>query len=135
MDNSVLNKIQVKVEPSNYESGNLESIIAEIKHALQQLIEQNKSHSINLRAMPWSQAEEERLLQFLGKGEVNIELNALGKSTFYETDYSGVWMVNHYNQEGEEIAKLIEISSVPEIIFAQQEDIKKGFEKLINRKD
>jgi len=125
-----LSDIAVTVEQPDYNSGNLHSIIIEIKYAVQQLIEQKKEHSIDLRAMPWSPGEEQKLMEFLGLGEVKIELDALGKSTFYETLYSGVWLVTHYNQEDEVIAKLIEITRLPEMLFAQPEDIKNSLEQL-----
>jgi len=125
-----LSDIAVKIEQSDYNSGNLQSIITEIKYALQRLIEQKKEHSIDLRAMPWSPGEEQKLTELLGLGEVRIELDALGKSTFYETLYSGVWLVTHYNQEDEVIAKLIEITRLPGMVFAQTEDIKNSLEQL-----
>jgi len=130
MNGESLAGIKIQVEKPEYDSGNLQSILTEIKFALQQLLEQKKVHCIDLRAMPWSPGEEQKLESLLGKGEVLIELNALGKSTFYETRYSGVWLVSHYNQEDELIAKLIEITYLPEMIFAQTEDIKNSLEHM-----
>ncbi len=130
MNGESLADIKIQVEKPEYDSGNLQSILAEIKFALQQLLEQKKVHCIDLRAMPWSQGEEQKLEKYLGKGEVLIELNTLGKSTFYETRFSGVWLVSHYNQEDELIAKLIEITYLPEMIFAQTEDIKNSLEQM-----
>ncbi len=85
MGAGTLADIKIKVEQPDYESGNLSSVLAEIKFALQQLLEQKKSHCIDFRAMPWSPGEEEKLEQYLGRGEISVQLNALGKSTFYET--------------------------------------------------
>jgi len=130
MNGESLAGIKIQVEKPEYDSGNLQSILAEIKFALQQLLEQKKVHCIDLRAMPWSSGEEQKLEDYLGKGEVLIELNTLGKSTFYESRFSGVWLVNHYNQEDELIAKLIEITYLPEMIFAQTEDIKNSLEHM-----
>ncbi len=130
MNSESLADIKIQVEKPEYDSGNLQSILAEIKFALQQLLEQKKVHCIDLRAMPWSPGEEQKLESLLGKGEVLIELNTLGKSTFYETRFSGVWLVSHYNQEDELIAKLIEITYLPEMIFAQTEDIKNSLEHM-----
>lgn len=122
--------IKVQVEAPDYDSGNLQSILSEIKFALEQLLQQQKTHSIDLRAMPWSPGEEDRLEEYLGRGEVSVELNALGKSSFYETRFSGIWIVTHYNQEDEIIGKLIEISYMPDMIYAQYEDVKNSFERL-----
>jgi len=130
MNSEALADIKIQVETPEYETGNLSSIISEIQYALQQLLENNKVHCIDLRAMPWSSGEEQKLESYLGKGEVLIELNTLGKSTFIETQFNGVWIVNHYNQENEQIAKLIEITYLPEMVFSQYEDIKNSLERL-----
>ena len=129
-DSETLADIKVQVEMPEYNSGNYDSILTEIKFALEQLLQQKKTHCIDLRAMPWSPGEEEKLEKTLGRGEIAVELNALGKSTFYETQYSGVWMVSHYNEEGESIGKLIEISYMPDMIFSQKEDIRSSLERL-----
>jgi len=132
MSSNTLADINVHVELpiSDDESGNLQSILTEIKFALEQLVQHKKSHSIDLRAMPWSPGEEMQLEKYLGKGELHIELNALGKSYFYETQYSGVWMVTHYNPEEEVISQLIEITTMPEMLFSRYEDIKDSIERL-----
>ncbi|MCP3851241.1 MAG: hydrogenase expression/formation protein [Gammaproteobacteria bacterium] len=126
----VEDSIQAEAPISDGETGNLQSILTEIKFALEQLLQQKKSHSIDLRAMPWSPGEQKQLEEYLGKGEVQIKLNALGKSNFYETQYSGVWMVTHYNPEGEIISQLIEITTMPEMLFSCNEDIKESIEQL-----
>ena len=133
MGAETLADIKIQVQKPEYESGNLASIVTEIKYALEQLLKQKKTHCIDFRAMPWSPGEEEKLEQYLGRGEISVQLNALGKSTFYETRYSGVWIISHYNQDGELIGKLIEISTLPEMIFAQKEDIRNSLERLQNK--
>ncbi len=125
-----LAEIKVQVETPDYDSGNLQSILSEIKFALEQLLQQNKTHCIDLRAMPWSPGEETRLEEYLGRGEISVELNALGKSSFYETRFSGIWIVTHYNQQDEIIGKLIEITYMPDMIYAQYEDVKNSLERL-----
>lgn len=130
MHGESLADIKVQVETTEYNTGNLSSILSEIKYALQQLLEHNTVHSIDLRAMPWSPGEEQTLEHYLGRGEVAIELNTLGKSSFYETQFSGVWLVSHYNQEDELIARHIEITYLPEMVFSQKEDIKNSLESL-----
>ncbi len=130
MSSQALADIKVQVESNEYESGNLDSILSEIAFHLEQLLEQKKTHSIDLRAMPWSPGDEDKLEAYLGQGEIQIELNALGKSLFYETQYSGIWIVTHYNQEDEIIGKLIEITYMPEMVFSQKDDVKDSIERL-----
>ena len=134
MSSETLADIKVQVETSEYESGNLSSILTEIVFSLEQLLEQKKTHTIDLRAMPWSPGEEDKLEQYLGHGEIHIELDALGKSLFYETQYSGIWIVTHYNPEDEIIGKLIEITYMPDMIFSREDDVKDSLERLIDNK-
>lgn len=130
MNSETLADIKIQVEAAEYDSGNLHSILSEIKFALEQLLQQKKTHCIDLRAMPWSPGEEDKLEKYLGRGEISVELNALGKSIFYETHFSGIWIVTHYNQEDEVIGKLIEITYMPEMIFSQYEDVKDSLERM-----
>lgn len=125
-----LSKINVQSEIQHYDSGNLDSILSEIHYSLEQLIQDKTTHIINLRAMPLSPAEEQQLEQYLGCGEVKVELNALGKSTFYETNYSGVWLVTHYNPEAEVTGKQIEITYMPAMLLSPQEDVKSSLERF-----
>jgi len=125
-----LSDIKIEVENSSQETGNLPGVIAEIKFALEQLLETKKTHCIDLLAMPWSPGEEQKLEKYLGQGEVRVELNALGKSTFIESHYSGVWLVSHYDENGETIGKLIEINYLPDMIFSQTEDIRDSLKRL-----
>lgn len=130
MTSQTLADIKVQVEASEYESGNLQSILSEITYAVEQLLQKKETHSIDLRAMPWSPGEEAKLEKFLGQGEVSMELNALGKSLFYETEFSGIWLVTHYNEDDEVISKLIEVTYVPDMIFSRHEDINDSLERL-----
>ncbi len=128
-----LSDIKIAVDNPALETGNLPGILSEIEQALEALLNSKQAHRIDLRAMPWSAGEEQKLEQILGRGEVTIELNALGKSIFQETAYSGVWLISHYNEAEELIGKIIEISYLPDMVFAQQEDISLGLERLKTR--
>ena len=125
-----LSDIKIAVDNPSLETGNLPGILSEIEQALEELLNSKQVHRIDLRAMPWSAGEEHKLEQMLGRGEVTIELNALGKSIFQETRYSGVWLISHYNEAEELIGKIIEISFLPDMVFAQQEDISRGLERI-----
>ena len=125
-----LSDIKIAVDNPALETGNLPGILSEIEQALEELLNSKQVHRIDLRAMPWSAGEEHKLEQMLGRGEVTIELNALGKSIFQETRYSGVWLISHYNEAEELIGKIIEISYLPDMVFAQQEDISRGLERI-----
>jgi hydrogenase-1 operon protein HyaF len=104
-------------------TGNVTPLLHEIRHALQRLIETEESTTIDLRALPMAPGEMEKLETILGSGEVSAKLNALGPSEIVETSIAGVWLVTHYNMEEEVLGKYIEITSIPDILTVQPQDL------------
>ncbi|MEJ2622465.1 MAG: hydrogenase expression/formation protein [Candidatus Thiodiazotropha sp.] len=128
-----LQDIAIKVEsPEGAQAshGNVLPILHEILQALQRFSSQAEPHCIDLRSLPFGPGDEEQLLNLLGRGEIRMTMDALGESTLWETAFSGVWVVDHRNAEGERVALQIEIGSVPEIVFSQQEDIVDAINRL-----
>jgi hydrogenase-1 operon protein HyaF len=128
-----LQDIAVRVEatdglPLNH--SNATPIMHEVLHALQRLARDNESTTIDLRAIPFGPGDEEQLLNQLGVGEIQIELNSLGRSLISETAFSGVWLVDHRNADDQRIALQIEITPVPSILLAQQEDVLDAIDRL-----
>jgi hydrogenase-1 operon protein HyaF len=60
-------------------------------------------------------------------------MHTLGETRIWESLYAGVWIVDHHNAEGERIAFHIEVSRVPEILRAQDEDISDGVQRFRRR--
>jgi hydrogenase-1 operon protein HyaF len=120
-----LQDIEVKVESKGQvlNHANATPILHEIHHALQRLVTRKESTTIDLRAIPFGPGDEEELLNRLGQGEVSIQLDSLGTSTIWETAFSGVWVVDHRNAEGERVALQIEVTHVPGIIQSHPDDI------------
>ncbi|MEZ5535373.1 MAG: hydrogenase expression/formation C-terminal domain-containing protein [Thiolinea sp.] len=114
----------------NFKTGNDILILHEIRHALQRLLETGEETTIDLRALPMAPGEEAMIESALGVGELSIRLDALGPSTITETQFSGVWLVTHFNTEEEILGKFIEITRVPKLIIAQAEDMEHGLEQL-----
>ncbi|MEJ2393416.1 MAG: hydrogenase expression/formation C-terminal domain-containing protein [Candidatus Thiodiazotropha sp.] len=128
-----LQDIAVRVEatdglPLNH--SNATPIMHEVLHALQRLARDNESTTIDLRAIPFGPGDEEQLLNQLGVGEIQIEMNSLGRSLISETAFSGVWLVDHRNADDQRIALQIEITPVPSILLAQQEDVLDAIDRL-----
>jgi hydrogenase-1 operon protein HyaF len=128
-----LQDIAVRVEatdglPLNH--SNATPIMHEVLHALQRLAHDNESTTIDLRAIPFGPGDEEQLFNQLGVGEIQIELNSLGRSLISETAFSGVWLVDHRNADDQRIALQIEITPVPSILLAQQEDVLDAIDRL-----
>ena len=109
---------------------NVKPLLHEVKHALDKLIETGHTTIIDLRSIPLAPGEEDKILNTLGQGEVKAELNALGLSEITETQYAGVWIVTHYNDEQEIISRFIEVTTMPEILCSQTEDIMAAYSRL-----
>lgn len=109
---------------------NVEPLLHEIKHALDKLIESGKTTMIDLRSLPLAPGEEDKILNTLGQGEVQAQLNALGISEVLETKYPGVWIVTHYNDEQNIISRFIEVTTMPEILCSQTEDVMEAYSRL-----
>ena len=126
-----LQDITIKVESADTSSiGNIAALLAEISTMLEQLIGSGTGSMIDLKSLPLSPQEYEQLRLILGQGEVTARLEAIGPSEIIETRYPGVWWVTHYNVEGDIIADMIEIASVPAILHSQPEDMQAGLERL-----
>ena len=109
---------------------NVVPLLHEIRHALKALLESGETSVIDLRSIPLAPGEEEKLIERLGRGEVVAKLDALGSSEIIETQYSGVWLVTHFNEENSIIGRFIEITLMPEILKAQQQDIRGALAQL-----
>ncbi len=109
---------------------NVQPLLHEIRHALQALVDHGKTGIIDLRSIPLAPGEEAKLIDWLGRGELVAELDALGPSEIYETQYSGVWLVTHFNTDNNTIGRFIEVTLIPEILKAQQQDMQDSLAQL-----
>ena len=124
-----LDAITVEVETA---TGNVEPLLHEIRHALRRVADGKEGTVIDLRRLPLAPGEEERIEDELGKGEVRVELDALGPTVVQETSYAGVWLVTHRNIEQEVVGRFIEVTRMPELLKAQEADIERGISRLEN---
>jgi hydrogenase-1 operon protein HyaF len=122
--------VKFNIQNSDELTHNVKPLLHEIKHALDNLIETGKATIIDLRSIPLAPGEEDKILNTLGQGEVQARLNTLGLSDVIETQYAGVWVITHYNDEGHIISRFIEITTMPEILSAQTEDIMAAYSRL-----
>ncbi len=125
--------IQFNIQAGDQLTWNVEPLLHEVKHALERLVAEGETSIIDLRSIPLAPGEEERILEILGRGEVVARLNVLGASDVVETEYSGVWIVTHYNDNEETIGRFIEVTRLPEILRSQAEDIAGASERLALR--
>jgi hydrogenase-1 operon protein HyaF len=125
-----VNSVKPIHDRRDFETGNVEPLLHEIRHALSRLSRGEDGSIIDLQSMPLAPGEEKRIEEALGQGEVSITIDALGPSTVQETAYPGVWLITHRNTENEVVARLVEITKIPALVLAQDEDIRAGLARL-----
>ena len=111
------------IQTGNQLTWNARPILFEVRHALEALMDTGKTSIIDLRSVPLAPGEEEIIINTLGQGEVNASLNALGPSEIYETQFAGVWVITHYNEDQAVVSRFIEITRLPDILKSQHEDM------------
>jgi len=114
-------------------TGNASPLLHEIKHALSQLIREGSESIIDLGAIPFAPGDDRILEEVLGAGEVHAVLSLQGESHVRETSIPGVWRVDHFDENGEQQSRFIEITFLPEILKTQREDAERGLETLAER--
>ncbi len=126
-----INEIPIHVlSPDQMLTGQAEAVLSEIADLLARLLETGEEGSIDLRSLPLSPADRDWLDGKLGRGEVEIALEAGGRSTLYETAYAGVWKVTHRDTEERVVSEFIEVSHVPAIVKPAGADIENAHERL-----
>ncbi|MEA3275123.1 MAG: hydrogenase expression/formation protein [Pseudomonadota bacterium] len=128
---SGLNDIPINVEETSEGlRGNALPILHEIRHGLSRLAETGETTLIDLHAIPFGPGDEDLLLSLLGRGEVEASISALGPTRVWETQFPGVWLVDHCNANDERIALHIEIAGIPDILRSQPQDIAEAVARL-----
>ena len=122
--------IQFNIQAEDQLTWNVQPLLHEVKHALDHLLETGETTAIDLRSIPLAPGEEDKILDTLGRGEVVARLDVLGASEVLETQYAGVWLVSHYNNNEEIIGRFIEVTTMPEILRSQREDMAEASERL-----
>lgn len=125
-----LDDIAVTLE---HPTGNVRPLLAEIRHALERLIDTGEPTAIDLRSIPLAPTEEAEIVEALGEGEVRAELHVLGPSEIRETAIGGVWLVTHRNASGEIAGKFIEVTRMPQILESQEADMLRGMAILAEK--
>ena len=110
---------------------NVKPILHEIRHALEKLLNSGESSMIDLRSIPLAPGEEETIINTLGRGEVNARLDLLGPSEVYETQFAGVWLVTHYNENDSIVSRFIEVTEMPDVLKSQPEDVAHSLDELV----
>ena len=121
---------QFNIHTGNELTWNVKPILHEIRHALDKLLENGENSIIDLRSIPLAPGEEDKIIATLGHGEVHAQLDALGPSEIYETQYAGVWLVTHFNENKNPVGRFIEITEIPDLLKSQREDVMNALQGL-----
>jgi hydrogenase-1 operon protein HyaF len=130
---SKLDGIKVRVEQAadpRWATENTLPLLHEIHHALKRLLETGETRTIDLRSLPMGSADEAKLLDTLGVGEVEANIQAMGNSVLRETRYPGVWFIEHFNADERLLSRLIDITFIPTLLCSQPEDVRQGLAQL-----
>ena len=134
---SRLSDIPVRIEPpapiepqGGGLGGGVNAILSELATLLERLVRGEPAGWIDLRSLPMSPRDRAELQRVLGDGEVQATVDAQGLSKMRETRVSGVWWVEHFDQQGELIAQLLEVSRVPEMLASASDEIAAGARDL-----
>ncbi|MDE3027686.1 MAG: hypothetical protein KGH84_04750 [Paracoccaceae bacterium] len=104
-------------------TGMAQSVLREICLALSALAATGARDAIDLRSLPLTLADRQELEAVLGRGDVSVALEAVGKSEIWETRFTGVWWLRHFGGDGRVAAEVIEVTPVPDILAAHRDDI------------
>ena len=110
--------------------GGLRAILHEILAMLENLTAYGEKGRIDLRSLPMGPGEYAQLKDALGEGEAEIRLELDGPTVCRETAYPGVWWVRHEDASGACTAEFIEVTSIPEILVPDADELRDGVSRL-----
>ena len=115
---------------SSIETGNIDLLLYEVRHALAEWLDSGTEHTIDLRGIPLGPGEEDRLIAQLGRGEVQAQVTGLGRSELIETRFHGVWLVTHFDEDDQVIGRQIEVAGCPWLLKSQPADAEQALREL-----
>jgi len=124
-DNIDINKLTI---PENVY--NAAPLLAELSDKLPEFDPKNEPHVINLSLLPHTEEDIEYLSSSLGIGPNIILSRGYGNCRISSTGTKNVWWVQYFNSQDTLILNTIEISAVPAVGCAAQEDIEDSAERL-----
>lgn len=105
-------------------------ILVELQAHVASATGKGRQHAINLSLLPLSEADIAFLVDRLGRGPVEILSRGYGNCEVTSTGTPGVWWVRYYNSVGTVILNSLEVTAVPEVVTAADEDLRDSSERL-----
>ena len=105
-------------------------LLTEINDKLAEYRPGNVPHVINLSLLPHTNEDIAFLSARLGEGPVIILSRGYGNCRITSTALRNVWWVQYFNSQETLILNTIEVSAVPDVACAAQEDVNDSAERL-----
>lgn len=102
---------------------NAPPLVAEINDKVAEYRADSESHVINLTLLPQTEQDLAYLADRLGEGGVTILSRGYGNCRITSTATRNVWWVRYFNSQDRNILNSLEITDVPSVACAAQEDI------------
>ena len=130
---------ELKFDVDNIPAGvlNAPSVLVEIQEASAQYRQAQMegvaiefAHVINLSLLPFSPQDHAFLAQVTGTGPVTILSRGYGNCRITSTRIDGLWRVQYFNSTDQLILDTLEITEMPLVACAAQEDLDDSSERL-----
>ncbi len=109
---------------------NARPVLAEVIDRNREFNDSQRPHVINLSLLPVNEADINWLTQQLGYGGVNILSRGYGNCRITRTALAHVWWVQYFNSMDTPILNTLEITRIPEVACAAEEDIADSAKRL-----
>jgi hydrogenase-1 operon protein HyaF len=105
-------------------------VITEINDKIDGYPRDREPHIVNLTLLPQTEEDLAFLGQRLGRGKVTILSRGYGNCRITSTATRDVWWVQYFNSQDVNILNTLEVSRVPAVACASQEDIEDSAARL-----
>lgn len=109
------------------------ALLQEIVVKLTALTEQRQSDRIDLRRLPLPTGALAALRIWLGRGEVEATVNALGTTTISETSFAGIWWIQQTKSDGAPVGESLEFALCPRLLMTEPSDVEDALDRLLRR--
>jgi hydrogenase-1 operon protein HyaF len=122
--------LECKIPEKSAGMMNAPAVLAEILSKAKTFMAGDAAHVVNLTLLPMSPEDMDVVTMTLGVGAVTILSRGYGNCRITSTQLPNVWWVQYFNSMDALILNTIEVSAVPEVAQASQEDYEDSIERL-----
>jgi hydrogenase-1 operon protein HyaF len=98
-------------------------------------VKEGAAHVINFSLLPMSQADLAWLDALLGPGNSGVFSRGYGKCRVMATSLANVWRVQYFNGMNAILLDTVEITRIPEVTLASEDDLADSLERLSEARD